>query len=127
MDVEISSIKKHEDRRGYLLEILKENETEENIAQIYFSTTKPGVIRGGHYHKKKVEWFSVVTGKALLYLECKNTKEQMEIVLEQNSPAVVKISPFIIHAIKNVGEKEMLLIVISSAVYDEKNTDTYSD
>jgi len=47
MNVEIRSLEKHEDERGLLLEILKGDEINESIQQIYFSTSEPGAVRGG--------------------------------------------------------------------------------
>lgn len=125
MNIEIKSLEKHEDERGYLLEILKSDEINEGIQQIYFSTSKPGAVRGGHYHKKKIEWFCAVKGTAKLFLENIITKEEKEIILHHDKPTVVKVLPNIWHSLENIGGTEMHLIVVSNIVFDSDDPDTY--
>lgn len=125
MNFEIKDLKKHEDERGYLLEILRSDEINEDIQQIYFSTSKHGAVRGGHYHKKKVEWFCVVKGKAKLVLEDNDLKEKEEMILSGDNPSIIKVPPNISHVIENIGDNEMHLIVISNEVFDPHDTDTF--
>ena len=125
MNIEIKSLEKHKDKRGYLLEILRSDEIKENIQQIYFSTSESGAVRGGHYHKKKVEWFCVVKGKAKLFLEDTTSKEREELILSDEKPTIVKIPPMIRHSLENIGRKEMYLIVVSNIVFDHHDPDTY--
>ncbi|HUS96566.1 MAG TPA: NAD-dependent epimerase/dehydratase family protein, partial [Hyphomicrobiaceae bacterium] len=54
----------HSDERGSLFEVVKQEEG----GQVFFSTTKPGVTRGNHYHTRKMERFCVVQGEALIRL-----------------------------------------------------------
>jgi UDP-2-acetamido-2,6-beta-L-arabino-hexul-4-ose reductase len=54
----------HRDARGALFEILRLA----GGGQIFFSTTKPGVVRGNHFHSRKVEWFCVLRGEAAIRL-----------------------------------------------------------
>ena len=126
MNVEITSLEKHEDERGLLLEILKSDEIKESIQQIYFSTSEPGAVRGGHYHKEKVEWFCVVKGTAKLFLEDIISKERKELILSGDEPAIVKIPPKIIHRLENIGRNKMYLIVVSNMVFDHNDPDTYT-
>ena len=125
MKAELKSIEKHTDERGWLVEILRDDEIQEAIKQIYFSTSKPGAIRGNHYHKRKVEWFSVVKGKAKLVLEDNESKERKELILSEDNPAIVKITPHITHAIQNIGDDEMYLIVIVNEVFNPDDADTF--
>lgn len=125
MKSELKPIEKHTDERGWLIEILRDDEIKEEIKQVYFSTSKPGVIRGNHYHKRKVEWFSVVTGKAKLVLEDNESKEREELILSDDKPGIVKITPNISHAIQNIGEDKMYLIVIVNEVFNPDDADTF--
>lgn len=126
MEYSYKYLEEHADERGILFEVLKDNEISENIKHIYFSTSKPGAIRGGHYHKLKVEWFCVIKGQAKLVLEDILTKEREEIDMKGDKPMIVKLDPGVSHAIKNVGDDEMYLIAISSEVFNPKEPDTYT-
>ena len=126
MNVEIRSLEKHADERGLLLEILRGDEINESIQQIYFSTSEPGAVRGGHYHNKKVEWFCVVKGTAKLFLEDIISKERKDLTLSSDNPEIVKIPPKIRHEIENVGRSKMYLIVVSNMVFDPNDPDTYT-
>jgi len=46
-------------------------------------------------------------------------------ILSDIEPMVVKIDPHISHAIQNIGEDDMFLIVVASEVFDPKDPDTY--
>ena len=121
----LKNLEKHTDERGWLVEILRDDEIKEEIKQVYFSTSKPGVIRGNHYHKHKVEWFSVVKGKAKLVLENNESKEREKLILSEDTPAIVKIPPNVSHAIQNIGDDEMYLIVIVNEVFNPDDADTF--
>lgn len=125
MKIDIKVLEKHMDQRGLLLEILKDNEITEGMKQVYFSVSKSGAIRGNHYHTRKVEWFSVVKGTASLTFEDNITKERKELILTEDKPEVVKISPPLSHAIQNIGEDDMYLIIVANEVFDPKDADTY--
>lgn len=125
MNIEVTSLEKHEDKRGYLLEILRSDEIKENIQQIYFSTSESGAVRGGHYHKKKVEWFCVVKGNAKLVLEDTASGERAELVLSSDKPTIVKVLPNMWHSLENTGRNEVYLIVVSNTVFDPDDPDTY--
>ena len=78
--------------------------------QCSFSTTKPGITRGDHYHTRKIERFSVIKGKALIQLRKINTDEVLEFTLDGESPAYVDMPVWYTHNIKNIGEQELLTI-----------------
>ena len=126
MNTNIKKLEKREDARGYLFEILRKDEINEDIAQIHFSVSKPGMVRGNHYHNRKVEWFCVVEGAALLLLEDIHSLEKVELVLSGAKPQVVKIPPTVTHAIKNIGNNSMYLVVANNEVFDPVDTDTHS-
>lgn len=75
MNFKIYSLKKLEDDRGWFSEIFKLNKFKD-IKQINISLSKKGAIRGQHYHKRKIEWFCVISGKANMNLKNLNTDEE---------------------------------------------------
>lgn len=127
MKIDVKVIEKHNDKRGILLEIFKENGNNESVKQVYYSISSPGVVRGNHYHLRKIEWLSVIKGSARILCEDLVTKQKEEILISDENPAVVKISPFITHAIKNVGQEDMYLLVAASEVFDPTNPDIQQD
>ena len=126
-DVEITELKKRSDERGWLVEALRVESMDSNRAfgQIFVSVAKPGKVRGNHYHNRKIEWFCVPTGSGLLLLRDPDSGEELEVLMGEENPRTVKITPPIIHAIKNVGDKDMVLIVYVSETFDPADPDTF--
>lgn len=121
----LKTLDKHIDERGLLTEIIRDDEIKENIKQIYFSISKPNAIRGNHYHERKVEWFAVVKGEGKLILKDNQSEETNEIILNSNEPNIVKINPYVSHALKNISDEEMYLIVIADEVFNPEDADTF--
>ena len=57
------------DPRGSLLEVFKSPEW----GQVFYSTSKPGVTRGNHYHTRKLEKFCVIEGQAMIRMRNRQT------------------------------------------------------
>jgi UDP-2-acetamido-2,6-beta-L-arabino-hexul-4-ose reductase len=127
MNVEVTVLEKHTDQRGALLDILRDNEINGCIKQVYFSISNPGTVRGNHYHLRKIEWLSVIKGSAKMICEDIVTKVKKEIILSDDKPTLVKVSPFTSHAIKNIGNEDMYLLVAASEVFDPINPDVTRD
>ena len=119
MENEFYSVKA--DSRGELYEIINMSGTQ------FISTTHPGVIRGNHYHKTKTEWFTVLYGSANLYTRDRATGEKVSYAMDGRCPQIVAILPNVTHAIENVGDTDLVLLVQSNQVYDEGHSDTYSE
>jgi UDP-2-acetamido-2,6-beta-L-arabino-hexul-4-ose reductase len=125
MDIANEKLEKHEDKRGWLIEILRKDRISEDIALIHFSVSKPGAVRGNHYHNRKVEWFCVVRGLAQLLLEDMSSGKKSYTVLSGEEPQLVKILPGFGHAIKNIGEDNMYLMIAVNEVFNPDDSDTY--
>lgn len=103
MDYRITTIAKHNDKRGRLVVFLKKSELEarrRNFGQIYFITfNRKGTIRGNHYHKKWREWFGIVTGSVQVELEDVRTKRRVSLALSarKNTYTRLEIGPYIAH------------------------------
>jgi UDP-2-acetamido-2,6-beta-L-arabino-hexul-4-ose reductase len=88
------------DERGWLTEVMKSTSTQP-IEQIHFSVSKPGAVRGNHYHKQRVERLLLTSGTGKLVLEDNETKERSEATLSGESPVLVEIPPNVSHKIEN--------------------------
>ncbi len=121
MKNEPKTLIKHEDARGILVELFKDKKK----GQFYYSVTKPGKIRGNHYHTHKWEIFVVVQGKGKLVIEQIKTKNRKTHYLDEKNIKGTKIVPKHAHAIKNIGKTPMILLVYCSEIYNPKDTDTF--
>ena len=126
-NIEILDLDKKSDERGWLIEVLGGELPEgcEEFGQLHVSVAYPGKVRGNHYHTRKVEWFCVPAGQGLLLLKDQETGETQEVIMGVNNLKTIKIQPGTIHAIKNIGEDDMVLIVYANESFDPEDSDTY--
>ena len=115
------------DQRGWLFEALRGDwlTPHNEFGQIHVSVAHPGKVRGNHYHTRKVEWFFVTTGTGRLVIKDRKSGETKEIFMGEKDPKSVRIPPGTLHAIKNVGNTQMVLIVYSVEPFDPDNPDTF--
>jgi UDP-2-acetamido-2,6-beta-L-arabino-hexul-4-ose reductase len=124
MNIEVKQLPSITDERGWLAEILK-SELKEPIGQIHFSVSKQGVARGNHYHKHRIEWLFVTNGTGTVFLEDNVTGEKSELMVSGSCPTLVKICPDVTHAIVNISQEPMCLLVISNEKHSVECPDTY--
>ena len=109
------------DERGNFLEVFKIL----GFGQVSYSTTKPGVIRGNHYHTRKKEIFCVIEGEAKIRQRNRDTNEIEEKIVSGVSPELVEMKLNWTHNIQNIGGKEMKLLIWISEVYNLNDSDTF--
>lgn len=126
MRVEIKELPLFHDQRGWLTEILASDDKSEGIKQIHFAISKPGAIRGNHYHKKRTEWLCVTSGTGRIFLEDIHTHERKKLIVSGDTPVLVKISPGITHAIENISDVPVHLLVIVDKKINPDNSDTHN-
>lgn len=114
----------HADDRGYLFEVVKQMA---GGGQVFFSTTKPGVTRGNHYHTRKYEKFCVVRGRAAIRLRRLRTDKVLEYAVDGDNPTVVDIPLFHTHSIENIGDAELLTLFWSNELFDPEDGDTHPE
>jgi UDP-2-acetamido-2,6-beta-L-arabino-hexul-4-ose reductase len=109
------------DERGSLFEVVKE----EKGSQIFFSTTKPGIVRGNHYHTRKQEKFCVVRGDAIIRIRRIGTDKVIEYMVSGEKPVVVEMPIFYTHNIENVGTGELCTLFWTNELYNPNDGDTF--
>ena len=114
-------LNQHTDKRGSFVETIKM----EIGGQVSFSTTKPGIIRGNHYHTRKIERFIVIKGEALIQLRRIGTKEIIEYKLSGEKPAFVDMPIWYTHNIKNIGNTDLYTIFWINEFFNVNDPDTY--
>ena len=94
------------------------------FGQLSLLTVAPRCKRGGHYHKRKVEWFCCVHGKCHIALSTPEGAQVTSYSLDDESKEFVIVRPDQVHIVLNPYDRECELLVISSEEYDPENTDT---
>lgn len=121
----IKKLKIHSDERGWLVEILRQDQTKKPIKQIYIASIEPGHIRGNHYHLKRTEWFFILKGEGRLYLKDLKSNRKKIIKVSEKLKRTIEIPPFVAHALKNTGRETLYLVSAQNDVYYPKNPDTF--
>jgi UDP-2-acetamido-2,6-beta-L-arabino-hexul-4-ose reductase len=112
------------DERGDLVEIVKGLGVQH---QTFFSTTHAGIERGNHFHTRKVERFAVVQGEAEISLRRLVTGQTHRFRVSGARPQVVDIPTLHTHAIRNVGDTELLTLFWTNEVFDPADPDTFPE
>lgn len=112
---------RHTDDRGMFVETIRL----EAGGQISFSTTRPGITRGNHFHTRKMERFTVIKGKACIRIRKIGTQETEEYLLDGEEPAYVDMPVWYTHNISNIGTEDMYAQFWINEWYDPADGDTY--
>lgn len=112
------------DPRGSLVETVRCHGGE---GQTFFSTTKPGVTRGQHFHLRKVERFVVVAGTAQIALRKVLTDETVTFQVTGEAPAIVDMPTLWAHNITNTGDTELLTMFWTNELFNPEDPDTHPE
>ncbi len=118
--VEIKELSVFEDQRGWLAEILRDDESGFRPVMSYLSLTKPGHVRGPHEHVEQTDYFCFI-GKFRLYLwdnrQGSPTYKQHKYVDTSDSPTIAVVPPGIVHAYKNMAGEAGLVLNMPDRLY----------
>ena len=109
------------DDRGSFIETVRS----EQGGQVSFSTTKPGITRGNHFHSRKIERFAVIRGKARIELRRIGTDRVLSFDLDGSTPSFVDMPVWYTHNITNTGEEELYTLFWINEFFDPDDPDTY--
>jgi UDP-2-acetamido-2,6-beta-L-arabino-hexul-4-ose reductase len=111
------------DERGSFVEVVRTG----TAGQTSFSTTKPGVTRGNHFHTRKIERFAVISGDAIIQLRRIGTREVFNFTLSGNTPSYVDMPIWFTHNITNTGNGELLTAFWINESFDPTDPDSFSE
>lgn len=114
-------LKSHIDHRGSFTEVFK---TLGN-GQVSVNISKPGIVKGNHYHHTKNEKFLVVSGTGVIRFRKIDSSEVIEYYVSGEKLEVVDIPPGYTHNIVNLGNTDMVTIMWANELFDPNNPDTY--
>jgi dTDP-4-dehydrorhamnose 3,5-epimerase len=116
----IKELMLHNDQRGWLGEIIRSDETEFKPLMAYLSMTKPGFVRGPHEHRGQTDFFCLI-GKFRLYFwdnrKYSPTFKDYKRIDTSGIPTIIRIPPGIVHAYKNLGDSDGLVINLPDKLY----------
>lgn len=116
-------LSRREDERGSLFEAVKSL----HGGQCFISTTKPGVTRGNHYHRHKIERFLVLGGEATIRVRKLFAPQAVDFPVSGDMPQYVDMPALHTHSITNTGVGELVTLFWSHEIFDPEQPDTYME
>ena len=118
-------LKKFHDQRGWLCELFRHDDLPQEFHPVmaYISATQPGVARGPHEHVDQADYFCFVgpsTFRVYLWDARKGSptygaKEVRDV--GEKAPYALIVPPGIVHAYRNVGDKDGLVFNAANRLY----------
>lgn len=112
---------KNVDERGSFTELVRTT----SCGQFSISISKPGIVRGNHYHHTKLERFIVVKGTAKISFMNVLDGTSYHFVVDDKTIKIVTIPVGYTHKIENIGTDEMILAIWCNELFDKDRPDTY--
>lgn len=115
----------HRDERGWLCELFRSDEIPQEFqpAQVYLSTTKPGMARGPHEHIEQADCFCFLGPSRFLLALWDNRpasptfRVAQEAVLGEDDPTLVIIPAGVVHGYKNIGHETGWVVNCPNRLY----------
>jgi UDP-2-acetamido-2,6-beta-L-arabino-hexul-4-ose reductase len=114
-------LKMNIDNRGSFTEFLKTADR----GQISINISKPGIVKGNHWHHTKNEKFLVVSGYGVIRFRKIGSSEILVYHVSGEKLQVVDIPPGYTHNIENLGNIDMVTIMWANECFDPENPDTF--
>jgi UDP-2-acetamido-2,6-beta-L-arabino-hexul-4-ose reductase len=114
-------LKTNIDNRGSFTEVIKTPDR----GQVSVNISKPGIIKGNHWHHSKNEKFLVVSGKGVIRFRKVGSDEVIEYCVSGDKLEVVDIPTGYTHNIENIGDTDMITIMWANECFDMEKPDTY--
>lgn len=123
--VVIYQIKKFTDERGWLAELFRFDELDEEFypAMAYISLTEPDIQRGPHEHVKQADLFCFLGPSDFKLKMWDNRKDSptfrkvMTLTVGESNPQAVIVPKGVVHAYKNVGKEKGMVINCPNRLY----------
>jgi UDP-2-acetamido-2,6-beta-L-arabino-hexul-4-ose reductase len=116
----IYDLKMNVDQRGSFTEFLKT----EDRGQVSINISKPGIVKGNHWHHSKTEKFLVVSGTGVIRFRQVDSTEVIEYFVNGDELQVVDIPPGYTHNIENLGTTDLVTVMWAKEKFDKDKPDT---
>lgn len=114
-------LKMNVDQRGSFTEFMRTPDR----GQVSVNVSKPGIVKGNHWHHTKNEKFLVVSGKGVIRFRKVSSDKVVEYFVSGEKLKVVDIPVGYTHNIENIGSTDMVTLMWANEPFDPENPDTY--
>lgn len=115
-------LKMNIDARGSFTELVKS----ESVGQVSINISKPGIIKGEHWHNTKWEFFIVVSGHGLIQQRRVGSDKVLNFEVSGDKIEAVHMLPGYTHNIINLSDTDDLVTVMyCNECFDINHPDTY--
>jgi len=114
-------LKMNTDHRGSFTEFIKTADR----GQVSINISKPGIVKGNHWHHTKNEKFLVVSGKGVIRFREIDSDKIIEYYVSDEKLEVVDIPTGYTHNIENIGDTDMVTIMWANECFNPEKPDTY--
>lgn len=111
----------HADDRGSFTEVFRTPER----GQISVNISRPGLVKGNHWHNTKNEKFLVVSGKGVIRFRKVGEEKIYEYYVSGEKLEAVDIPTGYTHNIENLGNTDMVTLMWCSECFDPTKPDTF--
>jgi UDP-2-acetamido-2,6-beta-L-arabino-hexul-4-ose reductase len=114
-------LKMNIDNRGSFTEIIRTLDR----GQFSVNISKPGIVKGNHWHNTKNEKFVVVSGRGVIRFRKVGDDKVYEYYVSGDNIEVVDIPTGYTHNIENLGDTDMVTFMWASEPFNPDKPDTY--
>ncbi|MDJ0323898.1 NAD-dependent epimerase/dehydratase family protein [Cryobacterium sp. PH31-AA6] len=115
---------RHADSRGSFFEIIRSHG---GTGQSSFSTTAAGISRGSHFHRRKIERFTVLSGVGTISLRRLFSDEVLTFAVSGGEPAAIDMPTMWAHKITNTGAEPLFTSFWSNDIFNPEAPDTIAE
>lgn len=115
---------RHADARGSFFEVIRSHG---GAGQSSFSTTAPGISRGDHFHRRKIERFTVLAGEAKISLRRLFTDEVFHFEVNGEQPVAIDMPAMWAHSITNTGTETLYTSFWTDDLFNPAAPDTIAE
>ena len=109
------------DNRGSFTELFRTDER----GQVSVNISKPGIVKGNHWHNTKNEKFVVVSGEGMIRFRKIDSDKVIEYKVSGDQLEVIDIPCGYTHNIENIGDTDMVTIMWANELFNPEKPDTY--
>lgn len=114
-------VKMNVDNRGSFTECFKSEER----GQVSINISKPGIVKGNHWHHTKNEKFLVVKGEGIIRFRKIDSNKVIEYRVNGEKLEIVDIPCGYTHNIENTGNTDMVTVMWANELFNKDKPDTY--
>lgn len=109
------------DDRGSFTELFKTLDR----GQVSINISKPGIVKGNHWHHTKNEKFAVVSGEGVIRFRKYGDNKVIEYSVTGDKIEIIDIPVGYTHNIENTGMDNLVTVMWVNELFDKEKPDTY--